>query len=194
MGPPEPGGDRASVLLVRSGSASPFPFARYRAGQREVIDAARAAFDEGRKVVVVEAPTGAGKSAIAVTLARQATSAYLLTAQKVLQDQYQRDFDDLGVTVHAGDERRAQIARALEIRFRQPRGGVDYVAGQHSALPEHSVTFSQHGELVSQSAEYVRVNNRTEGLRSKRQGHTIRGNDLGSQREVSSCERLPRML
>jgi Rad3-related DNA helicase len=82
---------------VRTGSASPFPFARYRAGQREVIDAARDAFDEGRKVVVVEAPTGAGKSAIAVTLARQAASAYLLTAQKVLQDQYQRDFDDLAL-------------------------------------------------------------------------------------------------
>lgn len=82
---------------VPPGHASPFPYARYRAGQREVIEAARAAFDEGRRVVVVEAPTGAGKSAIAVTLAREAASAYLLTAQKVLQDQYQRDFGDLAL-------------------------------------------------------------------------------------------------
>jgi ATP-dependent DNA helicase DinG len=74
-----------------------FPFARYRAGQREALDAARAAFDDGHRVVVVEAPTGAGKSAIAVTLAREARSAYLLTGQKVLQDQYQRDFDDLAM-------------------------------------------------------------------------------------------------
>lgn len=74
-----------------------FPFARYRAGQREALDAARAAFADGRRVVVVEAPTGSGKSAIAVTLAREARSAYLLTGQKVLQDQYQRDFDDLAL-------------------------------------------------------------------------------------------------
>jgi len=77
--------------------AQPFPYARYRAGQREALDAAREAFADGRKVVVIEAPTGAGKSAIAVTLAREANSAYLLTAQKVLQEQYQRDFDDLAL-------------------------------------------------------------------------------------------------
>lgn len=74
-----------------------FPFAQYRAGQREALDAARDAFSEGRKVVVIEAPTGSGKSALAITLAREAKSAYLLTAQKVLQEQYQRDFPDLAM-------------------------------------------------------------------------------------------------
>jgi len=74
-----------------------FPFAHYRAGQREALDAARAAFADGRRVVVIEAPTGSGKSALAVTLAREAKSAYLLTAQKVLQEQYQRDFGDLAL-------------------------------------------------------------------------------------------------
>ena len=82
---------------MRAAAASTFPFARYRTGQREALDAARDAFADGRRVVVVEAPTGSGKSAIAVTLAREARSAYLLTGQKVLQDQYQRDFDDLAL-------------------------------------------------------------------------------------------------
>jgi len=82
---------------VPSPASSAFPFARYRTGQREALDAARAAFADGHRIVVVEAPTGAGKSAIAVTLAREARSAYLLTGQKVLQDQYQRDFDDLAM-------------------------------------------------------------------------------------------------
>ncbi len=82
---------------MRAVAATSFPFARYRAGQREALDAARAAFADGRRVVVVEAPTGSGKSAIAVALAREARSAYLLTGQKVLQDQYQRDFDDLAL-------------------------------------------------------------------------------------------------
>ena len=72
-----------------------FPFKRYRRGQREALDAARDAFAAGKRFVVIEAPTGAGKSAVAVTLAREARSAYLLTAQKLLQDQYARDFPDL---------------------------------------------------------------------------------------------------
>jgi Rad3-related DNA helicase len=72
-----------------------FPFARYRDGQREALHAARAAFDAGHRVVALEAPTGAGKSAIAVALAREAGSAYLVTHQKLLQDQYLRDFPDL---------------------------------------------------------------------------------------------------
>jgi ATP-dependent DNA helicase DinG len=74
-----------------------FPFSSYRAGQREAIDAARQAFFDGKRFVVIEAPTGAGKSAIAVTLAREAASSYLLTAQKILQDQYVRDFPDLAL-------------------------------------------------------------------------------------------------
>ena len=75
----------------------PFPFKTYRKGQLEAIDAARAAFKRGKRFVVIEAPTGSGKSAIAVTLAREAGSAYLLTAQKLLQDQYGRDFPDLAL-------------------------------------------------------------------------------------------------
>ena len=82
---------------MRATAATSFPYARYRTGQREALDAARAAFADGRRVVVVEAPTGSGKSGIAVALAREARSAYLLTAQKVLQDQYQRDFEDLAL-------------------------------------------------------------------------------------------------
>ncbi len=74
-----------------------FPFKSYRKGQREALEAARAAFARGKRFVVIEAPTGAGKSAIAVALAREAVSAYLLTAQKILQEQYLRDFPDLAL-------------------------------------------------------------------------------------------------
>ncbi|HZJ08759.1 MAG TPA: helicase C-terminal domain-containing protein, partial [Trueperaceae bacterium] len=69
----------------------------YREGQRETIDSVREAFAAGKRFVVVEAPTGSGQSAIAVTLAREAASAFVLTAQKVLQDQYVRDFSDLAI-------------------------------------------------------------------------------------------------
>ncbi|HYE93411.1 MAG TPA: helicase C-terminal domain-containing protein, partial [Terriglobales bacterium] len=51
--------------------------------------------DDGRAhVFVVEAPPGVGKSHLAMTLARWSGDAYLLTSQKLLQDQYEREFGD----------------------------------------------------------------------------------------------------
>ncbi len=45
-------------------------------------------------VVLIEAPPGVGKSHLAMTLARWSGDAYLLTSQKLLQDQYEREFGD----------------------------------------------------------------------------------------------------
>ena len=74
-----------------------FPYKTYRKGQKEAINQARMAFEAGKRFVVIEAPTGSGKSAIAVTLARESNSAFILTAQKVLQDQYHQDYPDLAI-------------------------------------------------------------------------------------------------
>lgn len=57
-----------------------------------VAEAPRA--DEPARVLVVEAPPGVGKSHLAMTLARWSGDAYLLTSQKLLQDQYEREFGD----------------------------------------------------------------------------------------------------
>jgi Rad3-related DNA helicase len=46
------------------------------------------------RVFLVEAPPGVGKSHLAMTLAHWSGSAYLLTSQKMLQDQYEREFAD----------------------------------------------------------------------------------------------------
>ena len=65
--------------------------ARLLAALADAIDEAED--DPGRpRVLLVEAPPGVGKSHIAVTLARWSGDAYLLTSQKLLQDQYERDF------------------------------------------------------------------------------------------------------
>src|SRR5262245_28102108 len=69
-----------------------------RPEQVRVLDALAEAFAEAGddaaapRVFFVEAPPGVGKSHIAMTLARWSGSAYLLTSQKLLQDQYERDF------------------------------------------------------------------------------------------------------
>lgn len=91
---PGTGLERDSLLSV---SAVSFPYREYRPGQREAIEAARQAFADGKRFVVIEAPTGSGKSGIAVTLARESGSAYIVTAQKLLQDQYVTDFPDLAL-------------------------------------------------------------------------------------------------
>jgi Rad3-related DNA helicase len=44
------------------------------------------------RIFLVEAPPGVGKSHVAMTLARWSGEAYLLTSQKLLQDQYEREF------------------------------------------------------------------------------------------------------
>jgi len=93
-------GGRAATSVLASGvhaARASFPFATFREGQREALDTAREAFAAGVRVVVIEAPTGAGKSALAVTLAHEARDAYVLTGQKVLQDQYRRDFATLAL-------------------------------------------------------------------------------------------------
>src|SRR5262245_29070109 len=66
-----------------------------RPEQVRLLRALGAAVEEdggGPRVFVVEAPPGVGKSHIALALARWSGDAYLLTSQKLLQDQYEREF------------------------------------------------------------------------------------------------------
>ena len=74
--------------------------AQPRAEQVRLLEAIGAALtdvpgdDERALVFAVEAPPGVGKSHLAMTLARWSGDAYLLTSQKLLQDQYEREFGD----------------------------------------------------------------------------------------------------
>jgi ATP-dependent DNA helicase DinG len=69
-----------------------------RAEQAQLLHELGAAFDDvtgddgGPHVFAIEAPPGVGKSHLAMTLARWSGDAYLLTSQKLLQDQYEREF------------------------------------------------------------------------------------------------------
>jgi ATP-dependent DNA helicase DinG len=59
-----------------------------------LADALAEAADDRRapRVLLVEAPPGVGKSHVAMALARWSGDAYLLTSQRLLQDQYEREF------------------------------------------------------------------------------------------------------
>lgn len=66
----------------------------YREGQKEAIEFALRSFNDGKKVVILECPTGSGKSAIGMTIADMVSRSYYLTVTKILQDQLINDFGD----------------------------------------------------------------------------------------------------
>lgn len=89
-----------------------FPFSTIRQEQKNAIQFALDAFlEQGKRFVVLEMGTGCGKSATGITIARYLQAlhesgnksvatggSYIITTQKVLQEQYVRDFgNDRGI-------------------------------------------------------------------------------------------------
>lgn len=69
-----------------------FPFPSIRDNQVRVINEIEKAIHDGKKYIILEAPTGFGKSPVAVTVAKYFGESHTCTATKDLQAQYQRDF------------------------------------------------------------------------------------------------------
>jgi len=84
-----------------------FPFAKIRDEQKKAIEFALDAYESGKRYVILQLGTGCGKSATGITIARYleahggktvddegvtTTGAYVLTTQKLLQQQYIDDF------------------------------------------------------------------------------------------------------
>ncbi len=86
-----------------------FPYDTPRESQDRAIKFAIEAFESGKKYVVIEAGTGVGKSAIGLTISQYmcdknnpldegiSRGSWYLTTQKVLQDQYIKDFGKKGM-------------------------------------------------------------------------------------------------
>ena len=94
------------------------------------------------RVLVVEAPPGVGKSHVAMTLARWSGDAYLLTSQKLLQDQYEREFGADLALVKGRDNYLCEryhgapvpTSRGMCRRVRGPVCGCPYVRAKQTAL------------------------------------------------------------
>jgi ATP-dependent DNA helicase DinG len=69
-----------------------FPFRTLRHKQEDVLREIDSAFVSGYKRVILEAPTGFGKSPVAISTALTLGSSYICTSTKDLQSQYTRDF------------------------------------------------------------------------------------------------------
>jgi superfamily II DNA or RNA helicase len=79
-----------------------FPFPEIRPAQELALAAIERAYVAHKKFVVLEVPTGGGKSAIAVAAAQWAKAVlgggtYILSPQKTLTSQYLADFAHIGL-------------------------------------------------------------------------------------------------
>lgn len=63
--------------------------------QKEILDGIQQKLKSGYRKIILSAPTGIGKSAIAMTLAKSYKKSFVVTSSKNLQDQYIDDFDIL---------------------------------------------------------------------------------------------------
>jgi ATP-dependent DNA helicase DinG len=74
-----------------------FPFPTLRERQSYLLNEIAAAFTSCYKHVLLEAPTGFGKSPVAIAVALTLRTSYICTSTKDLQTQYTRDFPFLKV-------------------------------------------------------------------------------------------------
>jgi Rad3-related DNA helicase len=85
---------------VSTGIMQHFPLQEARQSQKIVLEEIDKVFKLGTKIIVLEAPVGSGKSAIAITLAKAegiqtgtgVGGTHIITPRKSLQDQYFSDF------------------------------------------------------------------------------------------------------
>jgi ATP-dependent DNA helicase DinG len=84
---------RVPMVRVKSTLLQSFPHGTMRPFQKDVLERIEAAMKSGKKFVILEAPVGFGKSAVAAALCRYLGSAYILTSTKQLQAQYSADFN-----------------------------------------------------------------------------------------------------
>ena len=83
---------RQSQTLSVSNVLSNFPFTSKRHNQESVLSQICTALNSGYKYIILEAPTGFGKSPVAIATAMTLGSSYMCTSTKDLQTQYCRDF------------------------------------------------------------------------------------------------------
>lgn len=71
-----------------------FPFDKFREYQEDALDSILEGLGN-EDYIILEAPVGSGKSPLAVATSNYVGNSHIITAQKVLQDQYIKDFPHL---------------------------------------------------------------------------------------------------
>ena len=122
--------------------AGSFPYSSMRRFQKEVLEQIEASLASKKKFIMLEAPVGFGKSALAAALCNYLASAYIVTSTKQLQDQYASDF---GYTVVKGKSNfrcLVPTSTGLQLPCNKGRCEVDWKLTDCS----HYLTFEQYDQ------------------------------------------------
>jgi ATP-dependent DNA helicase DinG len=88
------------IDIEANSSIKNFPFSSARPTIREqqsfVLREIDLALPSGYKLIILEAPTGFGKSAVAIAVALTYGTSYIVVSTKDLQSQYARRYDSQG--------------------------------------------------------------------------------------------------
>ena len=106
-----------------------FPYNSPREQQTSVINKVLNEFKSGKKYAIIDCGTGVGKSAIGLTIAKHISEnegqypgvytegSYFLTTQKVLQDQYEKDFSASGlVSLYSSSNYKCSLDKAASCK------------------------------------------------------------------------------
>lgn len=130
-----------------------FPLEKARPSQVEVLNAIEAAFNKGYKNILLEAPVGSGKSAIAVTCAKFYGTAHVLTPRKSLQDQYLMDFNKESLVTMKGRNSYPCTYISEENAAKYERTIHKITNGQVLFVPPHELNCSQGPCLTNGAAK-----------------------------------------
>lgn len=80
-----------------------FPFNSFRPYQQKVLIQARNAFEHGKEVVIIEGPTGFGKSPVNIALGKYFKPSFYTTPQVKLVRQVAKDFGERKLAIDGGE-------------------------------------------------------------------------------------------
>ena len=78
------------------------PFPEWRPNQLEAVESCVKAVKRNKKFIILEGPTGAGKSSVAVEILRRLGGGRILTSQVLLQEQYKKDYPEFQLLKGSG--------------------------------------------------------------------------------------------
>lgn len=120
----EPKNDLDKINWIKN-----FPYPEPRDQQTSAINKVLNEFKSGKKYAIIDCGTGVGKSAIGLTIAKHISEnegqypgvytegSYFLTTQKVLQDQYEKDFSASGlVSLYSSSNYKCSLDKAASCK------------------------------------------------------------------------------
>lgn len=110
-----------------------FPLEKARSTQVAVLNAVEKAFKDGYKNVLLEAPVGSGKSAIAIACAKFYEDAHILTPRKSLQNQYVEDFAHEDIAMMKG---RSAYPCTIDSSFPEYKKVIEIIHSGQSVQPK----------------------------------------------------------